>query len=217
MLGKDRRGQPLHRADDGPGNRLTAWIVIPAKAPVAAKGRLSKALAADDRGRLATAMLRAAIEAASEAIGADHVAVVGAAPGDIDPAIFVIAEPDGGLNAALRHARDVVAGMGASRIVSLAADLPQVSADDVRALLDLPAGHAGIAPDRHGTGTNALSLPLPGALAYTYNYGTGSCERHLAEAMRIGLPMHRIERPGLARDVDEPGDLVDARCFLDRQ
>lgn len=196
---------------------MTTWIVIPAKAPAAAKGRLAEALPADDRTRLAAAMLRAAIEAACEVVGAEHVAIVGAAPAGLDTRILVITEPGGGLNAAVDHARAVLAAKGATRIVSLAADLPQVSAEDVRALLALPQGIAGIAPDRHGSGTNALSLPLPEARDFAYHYGPGSCERHLAEAAQLSLAMQRIERAGLARDVDEPADLHDAQALLLRQ
>ena len=84
-------------------------MVIPAKAPDTAKGRLAGALSADDRNRLAARMLRTAIDAACEAAGADRVAIVGAAPADIDKDILVIAEPSGGLNAALDHARRVLA------------------------------------------------------------------------------------------------------------
>jgi 2-phospho-L-lactate guanylyltransferase len=196
---------------------LTTWVVIPAKTTSTAKGRLAGALSAYDRNRLAARMLRTAIDAASEAVGAGRVAIVGWAPADIDAAILVIAEPSGGLNAALDHARQVLAAEGATRIVSLAADLPQVIAADVLALTELPPSCAGIAPDRHGTGTNALSLPLPAAMNFAYHYGPGSCERHLAEAARIGLAMRRIERGALARDIDEPADLDDARGLFLRQ
>lgn len=196
---------------------MTTWVVIPAKALVSAKGRLAGVLSDGDRNRLAAGMLRAAIDAACEAVGACNVAIVGAAPADIDKAILVLEEPAGGLNAALDHARRVLAESGATRIVSLAADLPQVTAADVLALTDLPPSCAGIAPDRHGTGSNALSLPLPAAGQFTYHYGPGSCERHLAEAARIGLAMRRIERSALARDVDEPADLDDAQGLLLRQ
>ena len=135
----------------------------------------------------------------------------------IDSAAVVIPEPIGGLNAALDHARQVLTEKGATRIVSLAADLPQVTVADVLTLTELPDSCAGIAPDRHGTGTNALSLPLPAARGFTYHYGPGSCELHLAEAARIGLVMRRIERSALARDVDEPADLDDAKGLLLRQ
>lgn len=196
---------------------MNTWVVIPAKAPGEAKGRLAGTLSADDRNRLATRMLRTAFDAACEAVGVGRVAIVGSAPADIDEAILVIAEPSGGLNAALDHARQVLSEEGATRIVSLAADLPQVTAADVLALTELPPSCAGIAPDRHGTGTNALSLPLPAALDFAYHYGPGSCQRHLAEAARIGLAMQRIERGALARDVDEPADLDDARGLFLRQ
>lgn len=190
---------------------MTCWVVIPAKAPPEAKGRLAGALDAASRAGLAEAMLRRAVAAAS---GADGMAMVGKSRLGLPDTIELLPEPEGGLNAAVSSARAAIAARGGSRIVTLAADLPQVTSADVEALCALPAGVIGIAPDRHGTGTNALSLPLPEALDFTYSYGLGSCALHKAEAARLGLPMQLIERPGLARDIDEAADLADAQDLL---
>ncbi|MEO7248291.1 MAG: 2-phospho-L-lactate guanylyltransferase, partial [Novosphingobium sp.] len=131
--------------------------------------------------------------------------------------IELLPEPEGGLNAAVSSARETVAARGATRIVTLAGDLPQVTAADVGALATLLPGVIGIAPDRHGTGTNALSLPLPEALNFIYAYGPGSCVKHKAEAARLGLTLREINSPGLARDIDEPADLADAQALLAAQ
>ena len=84
---------------------------------------------------------------------------------------LTLPEPEGGLNAAVTSARAAIAKRGGTRIVTLAADLPQVTPADVEALCILPAGVIGIAPDRYGTGTNALSLPLPQAKGFTFCFG----------------------------------------------
>ena len=126
----------------------------------------------------------------------------------------LLPEPEGGLNAAVTSARAQLAQRDCSRIVTLAADLPLVTAADVAALAALPPGVIGIAPDRHGTGTNALSLPMPSASAFTYSYGPGSFALHKAEAERLGLPVEIIATPGLARDIDDPADLPDAAALL---
>lgn len=190
---------------------MTCWVIIPAKAPAEAKGRLADVLDADARAGLARAMLARAVEAAS---GAANFALVGTSRLGQSNTIELLPEPEGGLNAAVSSARETVAARGASRIVTLAGDLPQVISDDVKALAELHPGVIGIAPDRHGTGTNALSLPLPEALGFIYAYGPGSCAKHKAEAARLGLTMREIITPGLARDIDEPADLADAQALL---
>ncbi len=117
-------------------------------------------------------------------------------------------EPGGlahGTNAAVADRRDVV---------MVPANLPQTSALDADLLAAAPRGTLSIAPDRHGTGTNALSLPLPDAKSCTFAFGTGSFARLCGEAQRLGLEVEIIRSPGLARDIDEPGDLPDAAAML---
>ena len=79
-----------------------------------------------------------------------------------------------------------------------------------------PAGEIAIASDRHGTGTNAISLPLPEAEGFSFAFGPDSFARHQAEADRLGLRIEEIRSPGLARDIDEPEDLPDAESLLKR-
>jgi len=198
---------------------MTCWIVIPAKASSDAKGRLAGVLDAGSRETLTAAMLVRAAQASLAANGADCLALVGESYPGLPAGIEWLLEPFGGLNAALTSARTTVAGRGASRIITLAGDLPLVEPADIEALCLLPPAVIGIAPDRHGTGTNALSLPLPEALDFAYSYGLGSYALHKAEISRLGLGWQIIDREGLARDVDEPADLADAQhllpCMLD--
>ena len=67
-----------------------------------------------------------------------------------------------------------------------------------------------LVPDRHGTGTNVLSLPV--GCGFKFAYGVGSFDRHLAEAERLsqaaGLKVTVLEDENLAWDVDEPADLL---------
>ncbi len=83
------------------------------------------------------------------------------------------------------------------------ADLPRLGAEDVAALL--AAGERGgcaIAPDRHGTGTNALAIG--DGRAFSFAFGADSFARHRAQA---GERFEIVTRPGLALDVDTPDDL----------
>jgi 2-phospho-L-lactate guanylyltransferase len=63
-----------------------------------------------------------------------------------------------------------------------------------------------LAPDRHGTGTNALFVRPPGLL--TYAFGPDSFQRHLAQAQAAGAATRVCRLEGLALDVDQPEDLA---------
>ena len=91
---------------------------------------------------------------------------------------------------------------------------PPVTPRALDRLAAVPAGEIGIAPDRHGTGTNALSLPLPQAAGFAFAFGADSFARHHDEAERLGLTIEVIHSHGLARDIDEPPDLADAAELL---
>lgn len=195
---------------------MTCWIVIPAKAPAAAKSRLAGTLDGTTRERLAEAMLDRVVAAAIAAVGREQVVLVGDARLALPRGIQAITEPGRDLGRALALARAALVPHGASRMVTLAGDLPLLTPQDVSALADLPGEAIGIAPDRHGTGTNALSLPLPAAAEFRFAFGPGSYARHLAEAARLGLEARTIALPGLARDIDEPADLADAATLLDQ-
>jgi 2-phospho-L-lactate guanylyltransferase len=71
-----------------------------------------------------------------------------------------------------------------------------------------------IVPDRHGTGTNALLLTPPGALAPSF--GPDSCERHAQLARAAGTHAEVVEVPSLALDVDTPEDLAALVAASDR-
>lgn len=192
---------------------MSVWAIIPAKAPGTGKGRLAGVLDADDRTRLAKAMLAHVVQAARAARGIDRVCLISPARPGLYPDVTVLADPGGGLNDATSAALAEAAKGGASRVLLLHADLPQITARDCELLAAAPAASIAIAPDRHGTGTNALSLPLPDAAAFRFAFGTNSFAAHQAEAERLGLAVETILSPGLERDVDEPDDLPDAAAI----
>ena len=62
-----------------------------------------------------------------------------------------------------------------------------------------------IAPDRAGTGTNALVVPaVPGL---RFEYGPGSFARHLRMARERGWALAACRLPELSFDLDAPEDL----------
>jgi 2-phospho-L-lactate guanylyltransferase len=194
---------------------MTCWAIIPVKGPDEGKRRLAGALDDVARRRLVAAMLDRVVAAAQAARGIDRLLVVGPSRHGLSPGVALHPDPGGGLNAALTDALQAAADGGASRAVVIAADLPQVTARDVELLAAAPPEVIAIAPDRHETGTNAVSLPLPQALGFAFAFGPDSFARHNAEAEHLGMPVEIVEGPGLMRDVDTPADLADAAALLE--
>lgn len=188
---------------------MTCWAVIPVKASDEAKSRLSGMLDAGERSALVEAMLDNVVSAALSAGSISKVHLVGPEPTALPEGVALLRDPGTGLNPAVQSALAEIVAMESppERVIFVAADLPELTARDLD-LLAIPAADTVVlAPDRHGTGTNALSLPLPAARDFIFAYGVGSYERHRREAGRLGLKVETIRSPGLGRDVDEPADL----------
>ncbi len=186
---------------------MSCWVIIPVKPPGEGKLRLAEVLDADGRNRLVRAMLDHVVGAVSAAQGVDRIHILGSSRHDQSGVIPLLGDPGSGLNPALTQALAEAAGAGASRVVFIAADLPRLTPREVASLTGAACGVIAIAPDHHGSGTNAVSLPLPAAGGFTFAYGPDSFGAHEAEAWRLGLDVEVIASPGLARDVDVPEDL----------
>jgi 2-phospho-L-lactate/phosphoenolpyruvate guanylyltransferase len=98
---------------------------------------------------------------------------------------------------------------GAARVLLVPGDCPLLDTGEVDRLLAAARAGVTIVPDRHGTGTNALVLDPPDAMAPSF--GPGSCERHTALARAAGVDVRVVEVPSLAFDVDTPADLAELR------
>jgi 2-phospho-L-lactate/phosphoenolpyruvate guanylyltransferase len=186
---------------------MTCWVVIPAKPPEDAKTRLASVLKAGERAALFHAMLHHVVDTVRAASLVDRLCILGPSRLGLSEDLPLLPDAGIGLNPALQAA---LPGLEATRVIVIHADLPGLTANDVNLLAAAPAGTIAIAPDRHGTGTNALSLPLPQAKGFTFAFGPDSFAAHIAEAERLGLKIETIHSQGLARDVDEPEDLPDA-------
>lgn len=189
-------------------------MVIPVKSPPDRKSRLAEALDREGRDALVCRMAAHVAETARRARGVDHVAFVAGSAEGLPEDVAVIEDAGLDLDAAAGGALAEAAAQGATRIILIAGDLPLVTSAEVERLAALPAHAAGIAPDRHGSGTNAISLPLPAARPFTFAFGAGSFGRHLGEAEKLGLDVQTVRSDGLARDIDEPPDLADAAALI---
>ena len=187
-------------------------VLIPMKPLAGAKARLAPALNPTERRRLSLAMLTDVIAAAR---GFDRVWVLNsddeAASVAVDAGVEAVPDPAPGLglNASLAAATKRAMSEGATGLLIVSADLPAVSAGDLEALSDR-AGLA-LAPDRSGTGTNAL-WRSPGDVIEVA-FGTSSRAGHEGLALEAGIAAHIVDLPGLALDVDVPGDLA-AACTV---
>ena len=112
-----------------------------------------------------------------------------------------------GLNALLQRASERLLASADDTVLVLHADLPLLEADDISAALALHRQSGGlvIACDRQGTGTNLLAFNR--ASMPQFCFGTDSCAEYSERALRAGVPLQLLQRPGLAADVDEPADL----------
>lgn len=181
-----------------------------------AKSRLAGALPKAEREALVRGLLRhvlATVRRAAPRAGLAGGIVVSRDPGWLALAAHqgflpLVEVGPGGLNAALAQAVRAAARRGAGGALILPLDLPLLSPADVVALAArLPRGRgAVIAPDRAGTGTNAL-LMRPATLMPPA-FGPDSAGRHAAMARQRGAAVHVVRRPGLAQDLDRPGELT---------
>jgi len=178
---------------------MNGWhAIVPLKQGAEAKSRLSSAMDSAGRTCLSTAMALHVLSvlANDDAIASVTLLSPARLPGwdggwMVDPATGINAVLDNWLADNAVHNRLIVH-----------ADLPVLSDEDVQALIASADGAgAAMAPDRAGTGTNALALRA-GHMVQC-RFGPDSCRLHLAQRPDMAL----VRMPGLAFDVDTPADL----------
>ena len=187
--------------------------VLPIKSFPRAKSRLGEGL---DRGQLAAAMTGDVLSALAATPALSDVIVVTAEPLVPDRGMIVLSDPDeAGQSAAAQRGIDAAVERGAERVLLVPADCPALDPDELGSLLDDRGEppQVTIVPDRHGSGTNALLLAPPGAVAPSF--GAGSMARHAARARAAGATVRVRALPSLGLDVDTPDDLAALRVALD--
>lgn len=182
-----------------------ALVIVPVKPLLRAKRRLSQALSEAERRALCLAMLA---DVCCAARGGGEVWVV---TSDEDASAVAEAAgaavrgdptPAAGLNPSLER----VIPPGTDGVLVLSSDLPAVAEEDVRAIGHGPG--VALAPDRAGTGTNALWRSPGNAIPLAF--GEGSRAAHERLSRERGVPFRLVARAGLALDVDTPADLAAA-------
>jgi len=189
---------------------MRTLAVLPVKSFDRAKQRLRPGLDPHSREQLAEVMFLDVLEALG-ATAVDEVVVVsgGTAARRIahEYGATAVEDRDEGHNAAAALGVRAARAVGAQRVLLVPGDCPAIDPTEVDELLERPVSppSALIVPDRHGTGTNALLLTPPDALAPAF--GPGSCRRHLDTAPAAGTEAEVVKVPSLALDIDTPEDL----------
>ena len=194
---------------------MLTWVIVLIKDFDSAKQRLQPALRPKERRALAQRNAQLAVKAAG---AGDRVLVVA---GDAEVAKLarawgaeVLLEPSQeGQNVAA--ARGIVRAVkdGATSVLLLSSDLPLVTLEAVREVLEAGSridGPAVLAVRAVGRGgTNALYLRPPDVI--TLHFGSDSLAKFRHEAERSGVTFVVHDSDAMALDLDEPGDLARLR------
>lgn len=191
---------------------MTIWAIVPVKPMRRAKSRLSTVMSADERASLSQKLLMHTLETLGQVPAVEHTLVVSR-----DSHALALAREAGArtvqengspeLNRALVRATIVAQGYGVSRVLILPADLPLLQVEDIEHLIALSDNPpvVVVAPDRHGTGTNALISSPPGLIEY--DFGPDSFARHVERAKAAGVRLEVCQLPSIGLDLDLPEDL----------
>jgi len=186
------------------------WAAVPVKEFAGAKQRLSPLLTSAQRHALAAAMVEDVLAAL---VGAP---LAGIMVNTVDPLATELAHRYGA-RVVTEGARDGHTGAVAAMARILAAeghamltvpgDIPRVTPAELAAVITArrPAPSVTIVPAHDGRGSNAVLCSPP--LVMPLRFGDDSFLPHLAAARALGLAPTIVRLPGIALDIDRPGDL----------
>ena len=192
-------------------------VIVPAKEPIGAKGRLAAALDPEQRQALAGVLLDRVLTALSRLREPVEVRVVTDSD-DVEArargrGVGVIREPGGrGEAAAVDVATAISLAEGCDRQLVIPADLAAPDPRELDALLArrLPPPSVILVPATGDDGTNAILSSPPDAIPFLF--GPSSFERHQAAATRFGVRCEVMRLPSLVLDIDTPEDLSSAQA-----
>ena len=121
----------------------------------------------------------------------------------------VIHNDQGGLNNAAQTGLNAIAKEGIEKVLITHADL--IFPEDLLGLFQYDG--IVLVPDRHNDGTNIIGLPSN--IDYSFKYGTGSFEKHKAEAEKLSIPLNVITNTDFGFDIDNPNDLLESKLSKD--
>jgi len=186
-------------------------ILVPVKNLAQAKQRLSPLLTAAERQALASAMLEDVLTALAASSVPSKVALVTADQDAVGLAgrfsFDVIEDRENlGESEAIAMATRISEEHGEPEVLVLPADIPLVTPDEIERIFSVaPPRGTVIVPCWEERGSNAV-LRRPASL-FSLNFGNDSFHPHL-RAAEVAGPYMVLRLPGIALDVDRPGDLA---------
>lgn len=176
--------------------------VIPFKGSGARKTRLASIFSPDQRRQFSQHMFEHVRNVLAACPDVDEIGLLSDVPAFGWHGLF-FRDEGRGLNAELTA---LVTSRPARPLLIIHADLPLLHQSDVSVLLgEAEKAGCAIAPDRSGTGTNALAFVEPAG--FVFQFGPGSMARHVSAS---GEQAFIVERAGLSLDVDTPEDYLEA-------
>jgi len=191
---------------------MPVFAILPVKGFEQAKQRLAGELSPGPRQALVEAMYADVLVALGRSRSVTRVLVVSADRSAQQIAAgygaTVIEDQQQGHNLAAGRGIAYALRDRAERVLLVPGDCPLLDPAELDGLVARAAGrrHVLIVPDRHGTGTNALVLRPPDAIAPSF--GPDSCARHVAAAAAGDIAYDVVPVPTLALDVDTREDLT---------
>lgn len=192
---------------------MRAGVLIPLKSFHHAKARLASQLSRRQRSALAAQMAWGVVQAATPLptfviCDDDDVADWAAEHG-----VEAIVREAPGLSAAVQSGVAEMTARGIDHLIVAHGDLPLAAAAPGELAQLVVPGEVRLVTDARRDGTNVVSLPA--GLGWRFAYGPGSCERHVAEAERLGLAIEVVQHRVFSVDLDVPDDIASVWALLD--
>lgn len=194
--------------------------LIPVKSLSTAKSRLTSSLSQYQREKLVLDMFQHVLHVLFASEVFDRVSVVSSDLQILENAYLWGAKPIleeyHDHNQALHSAALSELSEGATKLLTISADLPLLTTQEIRSffsrslLYDLV-----LAPSREGTGTNAILVQPP--LAVPYVFGLGSLQSYMNSARKKHLSFTTYQSIGLALDIDTIDDLNEAETLNNKR
>ncbi len=184
--------------------------IIPVKSLATAKSRLAPSLTQHQRETLVLEMLQHVLCVLRDSELFEHVSVVSADDCVLKQAQIwgarALREEQSGHNPALHAAALREKAEGVSALLTISADLPLLSTQEIRCLFEQSTRYEVVlAPSRDGIGTNAILVRPP--LVIPYLFGPNSFHNYIEAARQMHLSYTTYHSTGLALDIDTIDDL----------
>jgi len=186
------------------------YVVLTSRGVALSKARLASALTLDQRIELNRWLIDRTLEViASFLKNMQRCAVVTGCEEVLDTAARagarVLERAPGGHNDAAKAGAAEVIALGATRIAFVPADLPDLTPEALHEFVARGAtADFVLAPDKEGTGTNAVLAHAVSDLEFFF--GPGSLSKYVQWGLARGWRVALHARPELAFDLDDPED-----------